>query len=469
MKKRNLIIIIMALLLIAGVAIKCYYISYTDTWQRQHDVISFGAEEGHAAYIEYIRENGHLPDFDPREKWAFFQPPLHHFVSAKVMDITEGLGGDQKKVEESTQIPTCIYMILIMFMSLYMFAKANGMLKLSYSNTPGKLFTEGAVTVIAILGLHPMFTLLSGSINNDSLALFLSVLALVIAQAWYEKPGYVLTVLLAITIGLAMVTKLTGGLVAVPIGILMVMRFFGLSEKSSEAKTAGKLTIKGSLTLFVKKYLLMAVVFGVIVFPLGLSFSVYNKLKWDMPLNYIPPVGENFSDSITLTDRLFSLKTGSVYTFLTTRGDAYDEYSIPLALIKTSIFGEYNFSDVSRWMKPLTFIVFVSAIVLIVISLFATVVMMFSKKSKLSANWKVILFGTWATYLAAYLYFAISHRNFSAQDFRYAAICILCEAIFTGLYVDYTKNKLVKYGITFISLVFAGASFATYFLLGFKS
>ena len=96
MKKHGFVILIMALLLLAGVAIKCYYVSYTDTWERQHDVISFGADEGHAAYIEYIRDNGHLPDFDPREKWAFFQPPLHHIVSGKTMDVAEALGKDQK-------------------------------------------------------------------------------------------------------------------------------------------------------------------------------------------------------------------------------------------------------------------------------------------------------------------------------------------------------------------------------------
>ena len=468
MKKHGFVILIMALLLLAGVAIKCYYVSYTDTWERQHDVISFGADEGHAAYIEYIRDNGHLPDFDPREKWAFFQPPLHHIVSGKTMDVAEALGKDQKGIEESTQIPTCIYMILIMFMSLYMFAKANGMLKISYSNTASKVFTNGCITMLAIIAVHPMFTLLSGSINNDSLALFLSVLALVIAVAWYENPGYILTIILAVVIGLAMITKLTGGLVAVPIGILMVMRFLGFSEKN-KSNAPGKLTLKGRLVLFFKQYLLKAIVFGIIVFPLGLSFSIWNKVKWNMPINYIPPVGENFSENITLFERLFSLKTESVYTYLTTRGDAYDEYSIPLALIKTSVFGEYNFSDVSRWMKPLTFIVFVSAVALILIALYATIYMVFSKKSKLDIKWKIILFGTWATYLLAYLYFAISHGNFSAQDFRYAAICILCEGIFAGLYVDSVKNKKVKYIITFVALIFAGASFMTYFLLGFKS
>ena len=40
--------------MIAGVLIRLTYIAYTPVWCRQHDVIDFGAGEGHAAYIEYI-------------------------------------------------------------------------------------------------------------------------------------------------------------------------------------------------------------------------------------------------------------------------------------------------------------------------------------------------------------------------------------------------------------------------------
>ena len=39
-------IIIIALFLL-GIFIKLYYINYTEAWERQHDVISFGADEGH--------------------------------------------------------------------------------------------------------------------------------------------------------------------------------------------------------------------------------------------------------------------------------------------------------------------------------------------------------------------------------------------------------------------------------------
>lgn len=461
MKSRRLTTLFIIGLLLFGVLIKCYYIHYTDTWERQHDVISFGADEGHAAYIEYMRENKHLPDFDPRSRWAFFQPPLHHIVSAKVMDISESLGMGEKQVQESTQIPTCIYMIVVMLASITMFLNAKGVSKVFSSNAWGKLCTYGGITLLGIVACHPIFTLLSGSINNDALALVLSILALLVAARWYEKPSYFTTIVLAILIGLAMIAKLTGGLVSVPIGILMVKKIFGFDDKRNHPKHR--------INLFIKKYLLKMIVFTAVVFPLGLSFTIWNKIKWGMPINYIPAVGENFPDTVTIKDRLTTLKTESVYTHLISRGDSYDEYSVPLAMFKTSLFGEYNFSDVSRWMKPLTIIVFLAALILLLISLYATVYVTMSKRIKVSDKWKILLFGTWATYLAAYLYFAISHGNFSAQDFRYSAICIVCEGVFAGIFVDEMKSQWIKKAISALAVIFAGSSFLVYALLGFKS
>ena len=48
-----------------------FYIIYTHTWERQHDVIGFrnGKGIGQAALIEYLMTEGHLPDFDPTSRW----------------------------------------------------------------------------------------------------------------------------------------------------------------------------------------------------------------------------------------------------------------------------------------------------------------------------------------------------------------------------------------------------------------
>ncbi len=453
-------IIIIALFLL-GIFIKLYYINYTETWERQHDVISFGADEGHAAYIEYILNNKSLPDFDPREKWGFFQPPLHHIISAFVMDVSMKAGLDIKRCQENTQIPTLIYMILLSVMSLYIFAKLRGLHK-------DKIFSDGCLVMLAIVALHPMFIIMSGSINNDALQLVMSLFALIVAAKWYEKPDILRTVFLAVIIGLSMLAKLTGGLVAVPIAIIMAIKVFGFDGGIRTDKHT-KVRLSDRLRFFFRKYFGKMLIFAAIVFPLGLSFSIRNKLKWDVPFNYIPPVGENFPESVTMKNRLLDIGTDSVYTKMIARGDAFDEYNVFLALIKTSLFGEYSFSDVSRWMNPLTIILFVSAVLVIVFALFATFKVAFSKKIKLALVWKVLLLFTYVTYLAAYFYFALSSSNFSAQDFRYAGICIVCEGIFAGVYVDSIKDKRALMIIKVVAITFAASSFLTYALLGFKA
>lgn len=465
-KNSKIVALLTVILLLAGIFIKIYYIDYTETWERQHDVISFGAEEGQAAYIEYFLYNKQLPDFDPRTKWGFFQPPLHHIVSAFTISVSERFGAGEKRARENTQIPTCLYMIALTLMSAYVLLKSKGLFKVFSKDS--NICSEGLLITLAVIGVHPMFIFFSGSINNDALALTLSLVALIIASVWYQNPNIILTVLMAIAIGLAMIAKLTGGLVAVPIGILMVLKVFGFD---GGIRSDGHTKIKGidRIRLFFKKYFVKMLLFSAVVFPLGLSYSIYNKLKWGMPFNYIPPVGERFPESVTMRNRLFDITTDSVYTKLISRGDAYDEYNVPLMIVKTSLFGEYSFADVSRWMKPLSMLLFISAVVLIIVALYATVYVTFGKNSKLSLKWKILLFGTYITYLVAYLYFALSSNNFSAQDFRYSAICIVCEGIFLGLFADSIKNSKIRFGISAVALCFAMSSFFMFTLLGIKA
>lgn len=480
MNKKRLFIIVAALIFVLGILSKTYYVHYTETWQRQHDVISFGADEGHAAYIEYILNNKQLPDFDPREKWAFFQPPLHHIVSATVLGLSRNLGFKEKTCQENTQIPTCFYMIFVMCAAMYIYRKVYKE-KGTYSSGSGvstyirmgKTDWMGAISVAAVVGLHPIFTIMSGSINNDGLALFLSVVSILMAAAWYSNPTWIRTVLLAVFIGLSMFAKLTGGLTAVAIGILMAYRALGFSitGDSTYAMSAfdgKKADIADRVRFAVRNYLSKFVLFAIIVFPIGLYWSIRNKIKWNMPFNYIPGVGENFPEEITMMDRLINVKTPSVYPMMVGNGDAYDEYNTFLLMVKSSLFGEYNYSELGRLVRYASVLLFILAIVLIVVGLIATFVVTFSKKSELTIKWKILLFGTWLTYLLAYLYFVLSSSNFSAGDFRYSAICIMIEGIYIGLFVDKLSNKVIKYSITCVSIMFAAMSFVIYAMLGIR-
>lgn len=444
MKKNNRIlsIAIIAVILV-GIFIKFYYIHYTPTWVRQHDVIGFGAEEGHAAYIEYILNNRSLPDFDPRERWGFFQPPLHHIISAVILFLSTTLGFSEGRSQENIQIITALYMVGVLILSVCLYNR--------FSKMADEKRKTGLITALLIVAVHPMFTIMAGSINNDALALFLSVLALYFAVRWYENPSIIKIVPVALSIGFAMTAKLTGGLVAVPVGVLMLIKLI-------EAKNS-KLS----------KTILQYVIFAVIVFPIGLWWSIRNIIKWDMPINYIPPVGEQLPEDISLFRRIFDFKLSGVYPAIEGKNAEYSEFNVIISIIKTSLFGEWDFSLVSHKLTILSWGLFIFAVVLAVIGLIATVYMTFSKNSGLMLEARVVLFGTWITYLMAYLSFALGYNNFSAEDFRYAAICIVCEGIFIGLFYERISSKIFKQIILGGSTIFALLSVMVYFIIGLKA
>lgn len=422
----------------SGIFIKICYILYTAVWTRQHDVIDFGVGEGHAAYIEYILANKHLPDFDPTTVWSFFQPPLHHIISAAWMWISRRLGMCDRQMQENVQVLTLMYMCIVILVTYYLCKE----LELSY---------KASTVVMLVVSLHPMFTIFSGSINNDALSFALTVVAVYFAVKWYRKPSYLWTVLLALAIGLSMMAKLTSALVAPAIGVMMLYRMGKEFKK------------------FIPKFLC----FAVVVFPIGLFWPVRNYILFKTPFNYIPGVGQQLTHT-GFVSRVLDIRMSSVYPMFMDYGDSYDEYNVWLALIKTSLFGEYNYGLVSKLITPFAVVIFVSAVILMIVALYATVKLCISKKSKLAAEYRILFGGTYLCFMIGYLSFALGYSNFSAQDFRYGATAIVIEALFLGLYYDSVETKsakednsdLKKNSLTAVAYIFAISSFIISLLLG---
>lgn len=431
-----------------GAFIKTAYIIYTATWVRQHDVISFGAGEGHAAYIEYILANKALPNFDPRLLWSFFQPPLHHIISAAWMWINIRLGIAGTQLEENVQVLTLSYMTALMLITYFI-------CKELYMKQRGVLIT------MLIVAFHPMYTLLSGSINNDALSVFLSGLAVYVAILWYKNPGFIKIILLALCIGFGMMAKLSAALIAPGIGVFMLYKLF--TDKKSWIK-----------------YIFQFAVFAAVVFPIGLWWTVRNMILWKMPVNYIPEVGQQLVKSDFIS-RVFDIRTGSVYTYLVDSGYPYDEYNVILAMIKTSLFGETDFGQISAYINPFAIILFAVSIVIIILEIVAFAVILIRRESAPGAEYKILLGVSAVTIFIGYLSFALGYNNFSAQDFRYAALLVSIMAIFLGFFDDRldaeqkSKNisekkrngiNILRRSILALSIVFAVSSCGVYLLVG---
>ena len=427
-----------ALILLLGVMFRTSYILYTAIWTRQHDVIDFGVGEGHAGYIEYIYHNLRLPTGDPRQKWAFFQPPLHHIIAGLWMRFCAHFGLIYRQVQENVQLLTLFYICTVTILTFFICREL-------------KMKEWGIRVALLIVCAHPALTIMSGSINNDALSLMLAVLAVYLVILWYKAPSYKLIIMLALSIGLSMMAKLSGGTVAPAVAALFILKLINDKEN-------------------IRKYILQYIVFGIIVFPLGIWWEFRNMLKYGMPFNYIPPVGEQLDASIS--SRLFDLRCHSVYPAMIANGDAYDEYNVFLTLFKTSLFDDANLALESKSITLFAVILFVTALILAVISLIATILVLTDKKGRynLSSEHKLLFSVLYTTLLISYFSFALSAHNYSAMNFRYIALIIPVEAVFLGIFTDSCKDRHhIRYRLFAATVLgFAAASVSTYIMLGFS-
>ncbi len=427
------------LIMLPGFFVKFCYILYTQVWDRQHDVVDFNVGEGQAAYIEYFLTNRHLPDFDPRSVWGFFQPPLHHILSAIWMKISLFLGLAERQAQENIQALTFFYMGALMILTYYICRELN-------------LQRRGTCIVLWIVSLHPAFILLSGSINNDALSLVLTVFSLYLAIVWFKNPRILTIVLLALAIGLAMFAKLSGGMIAPAVAALFLIKL--IREKGSRLRLV-----------------LQYVVFGVICVPIGLFYTVRNILLFDVPVNYIPEVGQQFPE-LPFWTRFFDFHMDSVFPAMLEHGDTYYEHNVFLALLKTSLFGEYNYANMWRGFAIPAVFLFLASAVLMLIAFFVTIRLICFKDSPLATEWRWFFGILYATLLFSYFNFALSYSNFSAQDFRYIALTIVVEALLLGIFTDHTdlrnpRHKQLLGVIKGATAIFCICSFITYFMLGF--
>ena len=428
----------------AGVLLKLTYVMYTPVWCRQHDVVDFGAGEGHAAYIEYILSHKALPDFDPRSVWAFFQPPLHHIISAVWMWFNIRLGLPEKQVFKNVQILPLVYMCLLMLVAYLICRQLN-------------MSSKGTLAAMLITSFHPIYILMSGSINNDALCVLLSVVALYAAICWYLYPTTQKIILLALAIGLGMCAKLSAALVAPAVGVVMIYKILRDTNRFGDRQK-------------VISYILELIPFVLIVFPLGLWWSVRNSIRFGMPAGYIPEVGEHV-ERFGFVPTILDVRTASPFLYMKANGFAYDEYNLVLAAIKSSLFGEGDFAALSLPVTILGWILFASAVLAVIVQV-AAMIRVLADKEAGDAGIKILLAVTVVTFVGAFIAFALKGANLSAMDLRYAAPVVVPLSVFTGRYRDRLAAKGRKRTAALVMcccILFAVSSAAFYVAAGIAS
>ena len=408
--QEGLIVLIFA----TGFILKLGYVLYSDILTRQNDVALF--EEGnynffHSGYILYVRDRFSLPNGDIREMGQFYHPPFHYFVSAVFLKIYEIFLPKGTHNYEGLQALSLLWSQFAVIM-IYKNLKLLGISK------------ESCPAAALIVSAFPTFTILAGSVNNDILSILLFFTAFYFGLKWFKEGTWKNIILSALATGLGMMTKLSVGLIAFPLGFLFIVKLVkDLKAKKEGGKTFANLAV-----------------FGLISAPLGLWYQIRNYLMFKVPLSYVLRSDNHYQDisRFTPVQRLFGFYGFPIEDYYINLGsDGEQDYNIFITEVKTLLFGEENYRD-DFTMSMTGYALLITLLILILIA--AAGFVMTIIKAKKSANlWEELSMVILAvTQTGSIITFALKYPHICSMNFRYSTPLILCSVLF------YTKIFDIK-------------------------
>lgn len=392
---------IIGLIIFSGILLRFAYVLFTSISEMQNDIGELIDGQGHLGYIYYLYSYKQLPDFDPRFRLQFYHPPLHHAISALWLGLNTKLGFDLSRAGENIQMLTLVYSSCILF-------TANGILK----KLKADVYTR--MGALGVLAFFPYFVMQAGSVNNDTLVTLLMAVSLYLALKWYDEPNFKNIILLGISIGSAMMTKVSGGFVAFAVAFLFVVKLVKERKK---------------VWTFIKQY----TVFGVITVPLGLWYPVKNKILYDLPLNYVQELPKELEQYIekynTVFQRLFdfSLNQFSSPAIVWSNQDSNCDHNIFITMIKCAAFGEGN------WFQNDAFKIMIGRMVFWVLAaLLISLTVLFVYwvvKSKLELEKRIYALITVVVVFGLYIKFCFEYMFICTMNVRYVLIPLMLLVI----------------------------------------
>ena len=377
--------LIIILLFILGFAMRLIYVIRFGYTQNQHDVESLNSS-GHLSYIySFVSENS-LPKSND---WQFSHPPLHHFIASVIVKISLALGLSLDAGFENVQLLTLFYSTLMMFV---------GFCILKELKVNNKMMLVGC----SLFAFHPTFFILAGSVNNDCLAILLSMLSILYLIKWYNNPSVLSALLCGIFCGFGMMAKVSVAVIAVVVAVCVIIK--SIFDRSLKLKTVA----------------LHTCVFLLALIPLGLWHPIRNYILFQQPLGYVAPLSVDsalFTGDISATERLLfpiSFKNIGVYT------DVWNEHNIFLYVLRNSLFGEYNFGNIG-----FAFYLVLANCILVLLTVMALIVIVFKRGVLKNILPIVLLFLIQITF---FIYFNIKYPFGCSMDFRY-----IVPALFSGI------------------------------------
>lgn len=377
-----------------GLAIRIIYLLYTPITERQNDIGSFTeGNTNHLGYVYYLYTYGKLPDIDPREALQFYNPPLHYIICAGWLRLQTTIGVSLERALENLQLLTLFYSGCIMIVADKIALKL-------------RLFGGYRILSLGLVAFTPYLFMGAGAVNLDTLLTLLMVIAIYCTLCWMEKPCIKWILMIAISLGFGIMTKITAGVLAVPIGVIFCWNW--IKERKEW-----------------KKYLSMYGIFAVVIFPIALWFPIKNLILFNMPVVWSPPTSgmEQYTGNFTLWERFFDFDLIQFKTLCVSwyegywEGANYVEHNIPLAFLKHLAFSDWPYCMYTT-LYYLISAVLLMMIAFIIISCIVLLVY-WTVRGKETLQNRVFVLLTVIVYMGAYLYFALSKPYVAAMNIRY--------------------------------------------------
>ena len=418
--------------MVLSVLVRLYYICSISVFDMQHDVGTPDTYYGHLGYISYYMKNLQLPDFDVREAFQFWHPPLHHWVSAAFLAIIWKVFPGMHGNYEPLQLLPLLYITLCIWI-VWKLLKLWGF--------------QGAALYFPflIIAFHPTFIILSGSVNNDALCFLFTILSVYLSLLWYRSPSIKLIIACALSIGLGMFSKGTAAIAAFPMAFIFLAGLFKYRMK-----------VFGQLLLF-----------GVISLPLGMWWYIRNYILFDVPINYIYRTSTDaigYLGNVPTWKRVFDfdIRRFSFQNIYVQFEGRFTEVNPITALLKSAVYGQcwFNYNIYIRVVAyPLVFI----WTVFTALSLYALPGLLKKSKEFFISNISIIIL--FVVQFISYYTFCIEYPFVWTMDIRYALPILVCHCLWLSAFTREHPSweKVIKY----FTYAFVAITLLVFFLFTF--
>ncbi len=386
------------------------YVQATATDVRQHDL------QGIFLYMTEITRGGiNWRNFNPWNMYYLFHQPLHFILCSYLYQLGLFLWNSSAAARESLQ-----YLSLFLVTATSLLA----VLILYRLKFPSKLLAAGGL----LFAFHPVFFLFSGYISDDAPVMFWSVATTYFLLCWHDSGLKSHLIWAAVCFGLGTLTKLSMLLMVPAIVFLFVYKLV--------ACKTDRLLLFQDLCLF-----------AIVAIPLSLIWVMRNHILYDMPFYNVPdtaPAGQNFK-TLGLSERIFDFS--QIFSPFLSVPQIVDA-NIWLAILKTELFGEWNFALVNSAIFIPAYILYILNIVLkvcLVAAFLYSIILLLRKRLAFSPIAAFFLI----QYLTVWIYcfkYAMDYPYACSTDYRLFAQILLPEIILAcwlcRVFLPIKKNSL---------------------------